>query len=137
MNKVVLIGRLTADPEVRTASDKTVANYTLAVDRKGAKGATGQSADFIRCVAWEKRAEFADKYLKKGTKIAIIGRIQTGTYKDRDGKTVYTTDVVVEEQEFCEKKSQADETEETKSSIPEATEDFVPVPADFEGLPFN
>ena len=137
MNKVVLIGRLTADPEVRTASDKTVANYTLAVDRKVAKGANGQSADFIRCVAWEKRAEFADKYLKKGTKIAIIGRIQTGTYKDRDGKTVYTTDVVVEEQEFCEKKSQADETEETKSSIPEATEDFVPVPADFEGLPFN
>lgn len=95
MNKVVLIGRLTADPERVT----TAVRYTLAVDRWGDKG-----ADFIRCVAFDKRGDFAMTYLHKGMKIAVAGRIQTGSYKNKDGKTVYTTDIVVDDQEFCEKK---------------------------------
>ena len=105
MNKVVLMGRLTKDPEIRATQDgKRVASYTLAVDRKVAK--QEQKADFISCTAWEKKAEFAEKYLSKGMKIAISGRLQTGSYTDRNGNTVYTTDVVVEDQEFCEKKAE-------------------------------
>ena len=105
MNKVVLMGRLTKDPEIRATQDgKRVASYTLAVDRKVAK--QEQKADFISCTAWEKKAEFAEKYLTKGMKIAISGRLQTGSYTDRNGNTVYTTDVVVEDQEFCEKKAE-------------------------------
>ena len=103
MNKVALIGRLTADPEIRKTQDgKSVASYTLAVDRRVAKG--DSQADFIPCTAWEKKAEFAEKYLRKGIKIAITGRIQTGKYTDKNGNTVYTTDVVVEDHEFCEAK---------------------------------
>ena len=103
MNKVILIGRLTADPEVRyTQEQKAVANYNLAVDRRTSGE---QTADFIRCVAFEKRAEFAEKYLRKGMKIAVEGRIQTGSYTNREGKKVYTTDVIIEQQEFCESKS--------------------------------
>ena len=105
MNKVILMGRLTKDPEIRATQDgKRVASYTLAVDRKVAK--QEQKADFISCTAWEKKAEFAEKYLSKGMKIAISGRLQTGSYTDRNGNTVYTTDVVVEDQEFCEKKAE-------------------------------
>ena len=101
MNKVVLMGRLTADPEIRsTQGGKMVAHYTLAVDRR-------EGADFIMCVAWEKRAEFAEKYLHKGTKIVLCGRIQTGSYTDKDGKKIYTTDVIVEEVEFAESKKEA------------------------------
>ena len=103
MNKVILIGRLTADPEIRSTQDgKSVAVYTLAVDRTFAKG--DQKTDFIRCVAWEKKAEFAQKYLGKGKKIAVVGRIQTGNYTDKEGRKVYTTDVIVEECEFAESK---------------------------------
>lgn len=106
MNKVFLIGRLTADPEVRATQDgKTIAQYTLAVDRRVAKA--DQQTDFIRCVAWEKRGEFAERYLRKGSKIAVSGRIQTGSYTDRDGKKIYTTDVVIEECEFAESKAEA------------------------------
>lgn len=104
MNKVILIGRLTADPDIRQTQDgKAVGTYTLAVDRRVAKGE--QKADFIRCQVWERKAEFAEKYLKKGTKIAITGRIQTGSYTDRNGNKVYTTDVVIEDQEFAESKA--------------------------------
>ena len=107
MNKVILIGRLTADPEVRyTQGENTmaVARYTLAVDRRR-RGNEEQSADFIRCVAFDKRGEFAEKYLRKGSKIAISGHIQTGNYTNRDGVKVYTTDVVVEDCEFAESKA--------------------------------
>ena len=108
MNKVILIGRLTRDPEVRYSQGENasaVARYTLAVDRRFRREADGQTADFIGCVAFGRAAEFAEKYLRQGTKIAITGRIQTGSYTNRDGAKVYTTDVVVEEQEFAESKA--------------------------------
>lgn len=109
MNKVILMGRLTRDPEVRySAGDNSmaIARYTLAVDRRFRRdGDSGSSADFIGCVAFGRSAEFAEKYLRQGTKIVITGRIQTGSYTNRDGQKVYTTDVVVEDQEFAESKS--------------------------------
>lgn len=102
MNKVILMGRLTKDPEVRYSAEQTaIARYTLAVDRRTKEAA----ADFIPCVAFGRSAEFAEKYLHKGIKIVIVGRIQTGSYTNRDGQKVYTTDVIVEEQEFAESKS--------------------------------
>ena len=138
MNKVIEIGRLTKDPEIRYsqgANTTCVARYTLAVDRKFKQ--EGQpNADFINCIAFGKLGEFAEKYLHKGIKIAVTGRIQTGSYKNKDGNTVYTTDVVVEEQEFCESKSQSrSQTQPTQSndnswmSIPDNLEDA--------GLPFD
>ena len=107
MNKVILMGRLCADPEVRYSQNQNqtaVARYRLAVDRRF-KREGEQTADFISCVAFGKAAEFAEKYLRQGTKIAITGRIQTGSYTNREGQKVYTTDVVVEEQEFAESKN--------------------------------
>ena len=137
MNKVIEIGRLTKDPEIRYsqgANTTCVARYTLAVDRKFKQ--EGQpNADFINCIAFGKLGEFAEKYLHKGVKIAVVGRIQTGSYKNKDGNTVYTTDVVVEEQEFCESKSQsnsqpqpAQSNDNSWMSIPDGVDD---------GLPFN
>ena len=108
MNKVVLVGRLTRDPEVRYSQGNNataVARYTVAVDRRFRRDGDSQTADFIGCVAFGRQAEFAEKYLRKGTKIALTGRIQTGSYTNRDGQKVYTTDVVVEEQEFAESKA--------------------------------
>ena len=109
MNKVILMGRLTRDPEVRYSQGENstaIARYTLAVDRRFRRNNDGeQSADFIGCVAFGRQAEFAEKYLRQGTKIAITGRIQTGSYTNREGQKVYTTDVVVEEQEFAESKN--------------------------------
>lgn len=107
MNKVILMGRLTRDPEVRYGQGENasaVARYTLAVDRRYQRDGD-QSADFINCVTFGKSAEFAEKYLRKGTKLVVIGRIQTGSYTNKDGQKVYTTDVIVEEQEFAESKS--------------------------------
>lgn len=107
MNKVILMGRLCADPEVRYSQNENqtaVARYRLAVDRRF-KREGDQTADFIPCVAFGKAAQFAEYYLHRGTKIIITGRIQTGSYTNRDGQKVYTTDVVVEEQEFAESKS--------------------------------
>ena len=110
MNMVILMGRLTRDPEVRYSQSASgdgqmaIARYTLAVDRRFNRNGD-QSADFIGCVAFGRSAEFAEKYLKQGTKIAITGRIQTGSYTNKDGNKVYTTDVVVEEQEFAESKA--------------------------------
>ena len=120
MNKAVLIGRLTDKPK-NIKEDPKVVKYTLAVDR------IGEGADFPTCVAFGRQAEFAEKYLDKGTKIAVCGRIQTGSYKNRDGVTVYTTEVVVDTQEFCEKKQQ---------DAPETTGRFTEPPADFEN-PFE
>ncbi|MDE7321762.1 MAG: single-stranded DNA-binding protein [Lachnospiraceae bacterium] len=108
MNKVILMGRLTRDPEVRyTQGDNqmAIARYTLAVDRRFNRGNDENTADFISCVAFGKSGEFAEKYLRKGTKIAVTGRIQTGSYTNKDGVKVYTTDVVVEDQEFAESKN--------------------------------
>nr|DAI96308.1 MAG TPA: Single strand binding protein [Caudoviricetes sp.] len=107
MNKVILLGRLTKDPDVRQsqgAEPVTIARYTLAVNRRGKKQ-EGQQADFISCVAFGKAGEFAEKYLHKGTKICVSGRIQTGSYIRQDGTKAYTTDVVIEEQEFAESKA--------------------------------
>lgn len=109
MNKVILMGRLTRDPEVRYSqgeNNMAIARYTLAVDRRFQKNSE-QSADFISCVAFGRSAEFAEKYLKQGTKICITGRIQTGSYTNKDGVKVYTTDIVVEDQEFAESKNAA------------------------------
>ena len=140
MNKVILMGRLTRDPEVRYAQGENamaIARYTLAIDRRFAKrdGSNEQSADFIGCVAFGKNAEFAEKYLKQGTKIAIVGRIQTGSYTNKDGVKVYTTDVVVEEQEFAESKSNS------SSGRPEpgnASDEFISIPDGVDAeLPFD
>ena len=103
MNKVILMGRLTRDPEVRYSQGDqatAIARYTLAVDRRFKRDGDQQTADFIPCVAFGRAGEFAEKYFRKGTKVAITGRIQTGSYTNKDGQRVYTTDVVVEEQEF-------------------------------------
>lgn len=112
MNKVTLMGRLTRDPDVRyTEADPpmAIARYTLAVDRRFGKKDGEQSADFINCVAFGRSGEFAEKYLHQGTKIAVSGRIQTGSYTNKEGNKVYTTDVVVEDQEFAESKKASEE----------------------------
>lgn len=144
MNKVILTGRLANDPETKQTEQSTIAKYRLAVDRRFKKEGE-QTADFISCVAFGKSAEFVDKYLLKGMKIAIVGRIQTGSYTKDDGQKVYTTDVIVEEHEFCESKapqggSEADTTspssaEPAPMQTPSATEEFVLLPDDDE-LPF-
>ena len=106
MNKVILMGRLTRDPEVRYTQGEqamAVARYTLAVDRRGKN--QENSADFIQCVAFGKAGEFAERYLHKGTKIVLTGRIQTGSYTNKEGQRVYTTDIVAEDQEFAESKN--------------------------------
>lgn len=140
MNKVILMGRLTRDPEIRYGTGESataIARYTLAVERRF-KREGEQSADFINCVAFGKSAEFAEKYLRQGTKIAVTGRIQTGSYTNKDGNKVYTTDIVVEEQEFAESKSAS----ENSSSAPAPAVDadgFMNIPdgIEDEGLPFN
>ena len=110
MNRVILMGRLTRDPEIRYSQNDqsmAIARYTLAVDRRVRRDASDgqQTADFISCVAFRQQAEFAEKYLRKGMKIAITGRIQTGSYTNREGQKVYTTDIIVDEHEFCESKN--------------------------------
>lgn len=136
MNKVTLIGRLTRDPEIRTAqSGTTVARYSLAVQRAFKSTNGQQEADFINCVAFGKTAEFAEKYLHKGTKIAVNGRIQTGSYTNKDGQKVYTTDVAVEEHEFVESKQAAGQS--TPPPTP-ASDGFMDIPDEIgEDLPFN
>lgn len=108
MNRVILMGRLTRDPEVRYSQGENataVARYTLAVDRRFNRNGDENTADFIGCVAFGRQAEFAEKYLHKGIKMLVTGRIQTGSYTNKDGVKVYTTDVVVEDQEFAESKN--------------------------------
>lgn len=126
MNKVVLIGRVTKDIEVRkTNSGKSFTRFTLAVNRRGKDA----GANFIACVAWEKTADLLGAYVKKGNQIGICGRIETGKYEDRDGKTVYTTDVMVEEMDFLEPKGStpaADEPTDTQPDLPEINPDDLP-----------
>ena len=137
MNLVSLIGRLTKDPDVRYTQGENciaIARYNLAVDRAYKKDGQ-QSADFISIVAFGKNAEFAEKYLKKGMKIGLTGRIQTGSYTNRDGNKVYTTDVIADHQEFCESKKTADKQ---KEELAEDNDGFVNIPEGYdEELPFN
>jgi len=155
MNKVILMGRLTRDPDIRYsqgANPTAIARYTLAVDRRFRRNNDDQTADFISCVAFGRSAEFAEKYLHQGTKIAVTGRIQTGSYTNRDGQRVYTTDVIVEEQEFAESRnasannggaSFADNFRQhevqSAPSVQDAGDGFMNIPDGVEddGLPFN
>lgn len=154
MNKVILMGRLTRDPDIRyTQGDNSmaIARYTIAVDRRMRRDAAEgqQTADFIGCVAFGRQAEFAERYLHQGTKIIATGRIQTGSYVNKDGQKIYTTDVVIEDQEFAESKA-AQEGRGTGSSFgggSSAGSDFgspvgdgfmnIPDGVEDEGLPFN
>lgn len=155
MNKAILMGRLTRNPDIRyTQGEKPVciARYTLAVDRRFKRDGE-QEADFISCVAFGRQAEFAEKYLQKGTKIVISGRIQTGSYTNREGARVYTTDIVVEEQDFAESKASAagsepesktaaaesapKQKEETAANQPPLQDGFMTIPEGIEDeLPF-
>ena len=153
MNKVILMGRLTRDPEVRYSQGEramAIARYTLAVDRRGRRGGNGddsaQTADFIPCVAFDRAGEFAEKYFHQGMKVVVTGRIQTGSYTNKDGQRVYTTDVVVEEQEFAESKAAAANNgggyQQAAPSRPEPTQaagdGFMNIPdAIDEELPFK
>ena len=137
MNQVCLVGRLTNDPEIRyTQGEKpmAVAKYTLAVDRRYKKDGE-PTADFIRCVAFGKNAEFAEKFMSKGRRFGITGSIQTGSYQDKDGQTVYTTDIIVNSQDFCDSKQDGggfgggtSADSDGFMNIPDGVED--------EGLPF-
>ena len=144
MNKVILMGRLTRDPELRYTSGENsmaIARYTLAVDRTIKKQAE-QSADFIQCVAFSKAAEFAEKYFMQGMRVLVSGRIQTGNYTNKEGQKVYTTEVIVDTQEFADSKGAGDSSykSSTRSSTSSVSADgFMNIPdgVDDEGLPFN
>lgn len=145
MNKVILMGRLTRDPDVRYTQGPTpmaIARYTLAVDRR-IKREGEQNADFISCVVFGRGAEFAERYLNQGTKICVTGRIQTGSYTNREGQKVYTTEVIVEDQEFAESKSSQDNTQQNEKPNAEepkpkaGDDDFLSIPDGIdEELPF-
>ena len=144
MNKVILMGRLTRDPDIRYTQGENplaIARYTIAVNRRMRRG-DDQTADFINCIAFGKQAEFAEKYLHQGTKITICGRIQTGSYTNKDGAKIYTTDVVVEEQEFAESKATSQQSQKNQSFTPGPIADtgdgFMNIPDGIdEELPFN
>ena len=149
MNKVILMGRLTRDPEVRTSAGESgteIARYTLAVDRRFKRDGE-PNADFINCVSFGRLAEFAEKYLHQGTKVVISGRIQTGSYVNKDGQRIYTTDVIVEEVEFAESKKASDsaasapqQTAPTTAQNQPTPEAAMPAPEDpgfDEDIPFN
>ena len=149
MNKVILMGRLTRDPEVRYSQGENalaIARYTLAVDRRTARREGEATADFISCVAFGKSAEFAERYFRQGTKIVVSGRIQTGSYTNKDGQKVYTTDVIVEESEFAESKANAGQApsgnnyQASPAPAPSANigDGFMNIPDGIdEELPFN
>lgn len=149
MNKVILMGRLTRDPEIRYSAGENqtaIARYTLAVDRRIRRQGDEQTADFINCVVFGRGAEFAEKYLHQGTKIVAVGRIQTGSYTNKEGQRIYTTEVVVEEQEFAESKASAAGNgggqQQNSPSRPEPTQaagnGFMDIPdAIQEELPFK
>ncbi len=149
MNKVILMGRLTRDPEVRYSqgeSSTAIARYSLAVDRRFARNEENNT-DFINIVAFGRAGEFAEKYLRKGTKVLVTGRIQTGSYTNKDGQKVYTTDVVAEDQEFAESKNASgngsyaggDNGGFTRNEVPAAADgDFMSIPDGIvEELPFT
>ena len=152
MNKVILMGRLTRDPEIRYSQGErsmAIARYTLAVDRRRrSNNGEEATADFIRCVAFDRLAEFAEKYLHQGTKIVVSGRIQTGSYTNKDGQKVYTTEVIVEESEFAESKAAAGESHASYQAPSQGRptpnnanigDGFMNIPdgVEDEGLPFN
>ena len=148
MNKVILMGRLTRDAEIRYSqgeSSMAIARFTLAVDRRrrSSDNNAEQTADFITCVAFDKQAEFAEKYLHQGTKMLVTGRIQTGSYTNKDGQKVYTTEVMVDEMEFAESKASAENSGYTAPGRPTpstaAGDGFMNIPdgLEDEGLPFN
>lgn len=149
MNKVILMGRLTRDPEIRYANNENntcIANYTLAVDRRFKRQGDEQTADFIRCVAMGRGGEFAEKYLHQGTKIVVEGRIQTGSYTNKDGQKIFTTDVLVESQEFAESKAATQNGSDGQSAPPAQSgaadnsndDGFMNIPNGIEEeLPFN
>ncbi len=137
MNKVILIGRLTRDPDVRyttAAEPMAVVRYTLAVDRRFRREGE-QTADFISCIAFGRNAEFAEKYLRKGIKIAAAGRIQTGSYTNKDGQKVYTTDVVIEEQEFAESKGSGESSREERDRAAMQAAGYTDVGDGFMNIP--
>lgn len=139
MNKTILMGRLTADPQVRYSQGEeamAVARYTLAVERKFKRNGDTQQADFIRCLCFGKNGEFAEKYLQKGMKIIVTGRIQTGSYTNHENQKIYTTDIVVEEHEFAEKKSSNEAHGQTQQSTD--GDGFMNIPDEIdEELPFH
>lgn len=150
MNKVILMGRLTRDPEVRYSqggeNSLAIARYTLAVDRRFKRNGDEQTADFIGCVAFGRNAEFAEKYFRQGLKVVVTGRIQTGSYTNKDGVKVYTTEVIVEEQEFAESRAEAEanrasfQRQSAPSPAPsaDAGDGFMNIPDGIdEELPFN
>ena len=147
MNKVILMGRLTRDPDIRYSQGENslaIARFTLAVDRRFKReGSNDQTADFISCVAFGKTAEFCERYTHQGTKLVVDGRIQTGSYTNKDGVKVYTTEVVVENTEFAESKNSSSEGNYVPSARPEpinaAGDGFMNIPdgVEDEGLPFS
>lgn len=146
MNKVILMGRLTRDPDIRTATGEntmTIARYTLAVDRRTRKNNTNEpTADFISCVAFGKAAEFIEKYFHQGMRVLITGRIQTGSYTNKDGQKVYTTDVIIDEQEFADSRA-AGQVNSTGTEASQADsmpgDGFMnlPVGVEDDGIPFG
>ena len=142
MNKVILMGRLTRDPDIRYYQGTepiAIARFTLAVDRRF-KRDEQQSADFISCVAFGRQGEFIEKYAHQGTKLVVEGRIQTGSYTNKDGNKIYTTDVVIESCEFAESKAAGNSNQNTRPEpVQSATDGFMNIPdgVDDEGLPFN
>ena len=139
MNKVILIGRLVRDPEIRYSQGEksiAIARYTLAVDRKFKKEGE-QSADFISCVAMGKNGEFAEKYLKQGTKIVVEGHWQTGSYTNKDGAKVYTNDCMVESHEFCESRNASQQSGNDRPQTVADSDEFMSIPDGIdEELPF-
>ena len=149
MNRVILMGRLTRDPEIRYSQGErsmTIAKYTLAVDRRGRRNQDNdQAADFINCVAFDRAGEFAEKYFRQGMRVSISGRIQTGSYTNKDGVRVYTTEVIVEEQEFAESRAESEanrgayqQSAPSPSPSVDAGDGFMNIPDGIdEELPFN
>ena len=154
MNRVILMGRLTRDPEVRYSQGErsmAIARYTLAVDRRGRRNqdssAEQQTADFINCVAFDRAAEFAEKYFRQGMRVLVSGRIQTGSYVNKDGQRIYTTEVILDDQEFADSKGSASDMSGYGQSAPSQRpaptsaigDGFMNIPdgVEDEGLPFN
>lgn len=149
MNRVILMGRLTRDPEVRYSQGQkqmAIARYTLAVDRRGRKTEDQQTADFIPCVAFDRAAEFAEKYFHQGMRVLVSGRIQTGSYTNREGQRIYTTEVILDDQEFADSKNNEQNdpqynppTEDRRPQPTVSGDDFLSIPdgVDESGLPFN
>lgn len=143
MNRAILMGRLTRDPEVRyTSGEKSmaVARYTLAVDRRGRGNNSGeQTADFINIVAFDKAGEFAERYFRQGMRVLVSGRIQTGSYTNKEGQKVYTTDIVVDSQEFADSKGAGSGSGSSATPSAPMGDGFMNIPdgVEDEGLPFN